>query len=192
MTKTEINRARRHAARDAKRAAKEKATGVVGGDGEGSDLSYEEVREREDKNDEDEYLVKKQVIIIEPLKYKTRPCMNWGRKGLCNTGYKCWFVHGEEEMRPAGQGIYEYLIEHRLREPTINYFIPKNIREKFGIEDEGYLSAAGRGRGRGRDGGRLGSPPNCHVSKLVKEQTSLMEQIKNKQTLEQRDKELAA
>ena len=135
MSQTEINRARRHAARDKKREQKldiEGNTvpskkpkevmvkpGPVNQKGNDSDLSFEEQQERQHSK------VIKKVCIFNPEKYKTIPCTVWKKnQGSCPREHECWFVHGKDEQRSYGEHIDEYLEDHRIRNPTVIYWIP--------------------------------------------------------------------
>jgi len=61
------------------------------------------------------------VKVINAEKYKTSFCAEFQRGERCSRDTRCQFSHGMLEMRQPGQSIEDYLVEHRARNPNIDF-----------------------------------------------------------------------
>lgn len=78
--------------------------------------------------------------------------VKYGKKKPCNKGDECMYAHHKDEFRGDNVSIEDYLRDHRKRNPHLEFFIPKKIKDKF-------ASAA---KGDGLDTSQLSS--NSHLS----------------------------
>ena len=95
-----MNRARRHAAKEAKRGKS-----AIGRNNEqiGSSLA-EKVQSA---------IVVKRICIWNPEKFKKITCTEQRRNKVCQRDDECWFAHSKEELRQKDQALEIFLVDHR-------------------------------------------------------------------------------